>query len=319
MIIVTPPVGGKPTYHNWPAHEERLRTEYKIDVRCVGELDVNDVQTTCMFELASTMQVKDTKEEFQKLIDANLKKLDKYQRFAFAVKHDFSVVPFSFWYIVLCVVFLLDWWRWLLSWFTFHTRQHLRFTEIQHGGKHRRFASPHYSPWFSCCGYWAHGDRSPLQQSGNKCIMGPQPDTQGYAYYAYYMSLRDGVSGNGWRLWYLLCIFFYNVIGFAWYTYVFDYVLQFVSVTRFVIPQIVLDPIHQTRVIVFIIFVLLHWIVLSGSFRWRYAGTNFFIALVTPFMVPLVIPFLIWLPKMYGARSHYENMLDQEYNILDQD
>lgn len=302
-----------------------LRDEHAIHVHYVEELDYSTLKTHCVMELPSTVQIKDTDGRLQREIQRHYQKLTKYQRFAYNVKYDFSSSDFSIWYLVMCVVFVLDWWRSLFASFTFHTAQQVRFVEIQ-GGASRKYVAPHYTPWITCCGYWAHGDRRSIAAGHNKCITGPQKDLQGYHYFMYWMQQRDGVSGNGWRLWYALCLLFYHINGIAWYGPLVIWALK--SVLPVAIPKnalYALDPFSTTRISLFLVLALVHWIILRANFKWRFAVNNVIISMLMPFAVPLVIPFLLIWAKLKTARREYVETLDDDddhdktiqYNELD--
>jgi hypothetical protein len=308
-------------YRTWKKDQQRLKDEYKILIRFVDRFDTDVVPNThLLLELAPLVQLKDKDGRFKRDVNANYGKLNKYQRFAFDVKTDFSQAGFSLWYVFLCVVFCLDWWRSLFAWFTFHTKHHVRFTEVWQGGE-RRVSPPHRSPWISCCGYWSHGDRSPVQSSNGKCITGPQGHIKGSWYFLYYMNQRDGISGNGWRLWYALCGVFYAAFGVAWWGPVFTLGLGLLKLDK---PWLTfaLNPFSTLRVGIIIASILVHGYILRANFKWSMGFYNVLVPILFPLVIPVVIPWIIWWSKISNARAVYEDSLEvkeeeEEENELD--
>jgi hypothetical protein len=312
-IIFESPFVTKDTvlYEKWKTHYTELTDVHHIKVTFVEKF-THDValSTPIVLELSPLVQIKDTDKQLLKHMKNSTKKTDKYQRIAYDVKTNFTQVSFSLWYVFICIVFCIDWWRQFVASFTFHTGHHVRFTEVWTANG-RRVSPPHKSPWISCCGYWAHGDRSSIKESFGKCVTGPSYEIQGSWYFLYWMNLRDGMSGNGWRLWYAMAFVFYGWIGIAWWG---PFITALFSVFGFkpMWLNFALEPFSTIRIALMLVSTLVHGIILHANFRWYRSIYGLVVPLLFPLAIPLVLPWLIWYSKIAFAKKEYNDILAYE-------
>jgi hypothetical protein len=329
-IIIVSEIAGKDEnlYNSWE-HDKKIMADKKIELRFERKFKIDSVRSSqLLFELPGTCQIKDRGGIFQSKLLDRVKKTKKYQRYAWDVKTDFSCTSFSLWYVFLCVVFALDWWRQLFAWFTFHTREHVRVQEIWKGHD-RCLLPPHKSPLVSCCGFGLLGssDRDSICSSNGICSTGPAGERlQGRKYFLYAMDHRDRSGGYGWKWWYVIAWIFYVLLGAAWWGYPVNAVLSWAS--SWGLPglklwqgglQFLLYPLSTFRIGVFIFSWIFHGLLLSRHFIWSNRFWYIFVPALFPLVIPLVLPCLILLAKVDRTHDAYMYTLDPTNEVLHED
>lgn len=304
-----------PLYDEWVDDRDTLRKEYGIPVRVYQEFDL----TTClkgpsnlMMEMTPTLGLSNKdgafEAQFKALIEKRMHPRHGYCKFSIQTETDFATQGFSPWYVLWCAVFLLDWWRQLFSWFTFHGReQGLLVTEVWKGVTENRIP-PNRSPWISCCGYWNHSERFPWHKMSLECRQGPVPTLQGYRYVMAQMDRRrmHNEPLQGGRGWLLTTLFLYHVASFAYWAWFLQIMVPgsadipqrlapYVSGFASGVLESILNPLHPTRLLFMGLFAFLHYIILGNHFRWSNPLLYVVVPAAIPFVIPVVQPwFIVW-------------------------
>lgn len=319
-IVIVSAVAADKTllYKTWESDRKRI-VEKKIALRFERKFKLNEVQSQLLFELPATCQIKDRGEIFQRTLVDRVKKTKKYQRYAWDVKTDFQHSGFSLWYVFLCVVFAVDWWRQLFGWFTFHTREHVRVQEVWKGYK-RCLLPSHTSPLVSCCGLLGRSDRDSVGSSNGICSSGPTgARLQGRKYFLYAMDHRDRVDGPGWKWWFATTWVFYILLGAAWYGPLVDRVLSMLtsplpSLRLWQVGlQFLLNPLSTFRLTLWFLSIIVHGLLLSRHFTWSNRFLYAFVPALFPLVIPLVLPWMIIWAKLDRSHDAYEYTLDPTY------
>jgi hypothetical protein len=213
---------------------------------------------------------------------------------------NFQASEFSFYYVFWALIFVIDWWRNLFASFTLHTGQFWCSYEILHGYK-RAIETPHKSPWLSCCGYWAKGDRSSLMTSNRFAIAtGPSSDFDGRRYFLYSMYRRHiGASANhGKRLWWVIFLAYSALVGIAWWSPILTWIVKLVwSMTQLhkavgmgfpTTLENLTNPFGTFQIAFKVLQAVFHGFLLHRYVVWN----NVLYAIVVPLLFPLFMPFL---------------------------
>ena len=318
VVVVSPYVTEKTQlYDHWKRDKASLKKE-GITLRFERKFNLNAIKTPLLMEMPSTMQIKDKADVFQGQLEDTMKKVKRYQRFAFDAVHDFSVGSFSLWYLYIALIFCLDWWRQTYSWFTFHTGYYIRVTEIWRGHE-RCLKPPKRSPWVSVCGFGSKSERHPIERTSGICIMGPTgARLSGRKYYLYYMDQRDGAFGQGYKGWYIIYAYFYAFIGLCWWGRYLIPVIHWALEKQARIPVNVVDalfePFTTGRILIWIVAFVAHYMILALHFKWHrgYKRNVLITALIAasfPILV-LILPMVILWSKADKSHDTYQYELD---------
>lgn len=222
----------------------------------------------------------------------NATKHHQQQRHGLIPQVNFSSGGFSPVYIFWCLIFMLDWWRNVFGNFTFHTGQFWCSYEVLHGFK-RSIEAPHYSPWISCCGYWAKGDRTSLMTAPRGGVMtGPASDFYGWSYFTYTMYRRRLLSSQeaGKRLWMLIFLVYWAIVSVAWWHPISSWIFR-TFVNRLSIPEqadMITNPFGGFQIGLKLAIALFHGIVLHRYVIWNHPVWH----VLVPLLMPLFMPFL---------------------------
>jgi hypothetical protein len=308
-------------YENWSKDLNKLR-EFNIEIGFATTLKEcqNKIKATLCLEIPPTCSFKDKEALNQLFVRVNSMKKQKYvqRRHAIQLKTEFDG-KFSPWYMFVCLVFVLDWWRHVFSRFTFHTREHLRLKEISHGYA-GGFEQPEYDPLISCCGLIKQSDRSPYI-SGENVTTGPiSPNLTGFRYFIYTLERRDRFMGKGWLGWLIVSLVFYGLIaipiwGVPLNNYI-QWVLKsplkswpFVELTGSLATAFL--TVNSTWRIVFCIMSwIFHGFLLNQVFTFTHPLYIIITSLIFPILLPLLFPFVFLITKLYRPHQKYTNSLD---------
>lgn len=320
-------------YPGWKAHRDTLSKEYGIPVHVYQEFDLTRCikgASNLMMEMTPTLGLSNKEGTFETQFKALIQKRMKqgYCKFSIQTETDFSTLGFSPWYVLWCAVFLLDWWRQLFSWFTFHTRdQGLLVTELWKGAQETRIP-PNQSPWISCCGYWSHSERYPWHKMTVECRQGPVPTLSGYRYVMAQMDRRrHSPLKQGGRGWLFTTFFLYHVASFAYWAWILQMMfpwLAAVTTTPSHIPEqysslyiyissmigSILNPFHATRIVFMASFAFLNFIILGNHFRWSNYLLYILVPLLMPFIIPIVQPWFIAWSYLDRTKKKFDRTLE---------
>lgn len=317
-------------YRNWTEHKRLLNARH-IQLVHHTQWDVGLVRENVVIHIPSLVQFR----------EATFKQLDRQiQRIPFTDQPRHAIMPmtdlgahgFSLWYILLALVFCLDWWRQLFAWFTFHTEEHICAEEVLRGNR-RTVMHHHRSPgWCSCCGAlgWLrgkrdNGDRTPLIYAASNAIGGPTRRISGMKYFLLYMHNRT-TFGPGWKWWFVIATTLYFVLGIAWWgplwmavwkfsLGLFGYLVGGQDAVEVGIKAMAVwsDPIGLPRMVLMVIFALIHTLVLVRHFRWPYH--RIWVAWTFPLAFPLLFPFIMAWSRLYQMHETWDHAADtvEEY------
>lgn len=309
-------------YDGWVRDREMLTKNFGIPVRVHQEFDLTKCikgDSNLMMEMTPTIGLSNKdgafETQFTNLIEKRMKH-GAYCKFSFQTETDFATQGFSPWYVLWCTVFLLDWWRQLFSWFTFHGReQGLLVTELWKGATEIRIP-PNRSPWISCCGYWNHSERYPWHKMSLECRQGPVPTLRGYRYVMAQMDRRrETPNHQGGRGWLFTTFFLWHVASFAYWAWFLQFLLPAGAMSKLIpyLPsfmEAILNPFHATRLIFMGLFTFLHFIILGNHFRWSHSILYVLVPLMIPFVIPIVQPWFIAWSYLDRTKKEFDKTLE---------
>ncbi len=309
------------SYKDWKKHLSALQKS-DIEVLFQPSFNLNEVQADLMLDIPSTTRIHNDKTLFSSRLSTCTKQFDKYPRFAFESLIDLTQGggSWSFWYLCLAVLFCVDWWRQTFSWFTFHTNEHIRLTEIWRSSKKCRVA-PSYSPWLSCCGFGYTGDRHPIINTTKISTTGPMNNASlnGKRYFFYWMDQRENTSFSGWKGWFLVAIAFYTLSCYPLWPKLISWVAAWLYGLGSRTPPQALDSLITSlstrQTFSMVVMVFLNAAILSLHIRWAKRGwLNTFCTLLAasliPFVIHLVFPWIIWWAKIDRAYNADAKLYD---------
>lgn len=239
-------------------------------------------------------------EFLQQYLQKRVEKTKTQHRHGLIPQMNFQASEFSFFYVFWALIFVIDWWRNLFASFTLHTGHYWCSYEILHGYK-RAIETPHKSPWLSCCGYWAKGDRSSLMASSRFAVAtGPSSDFDGWRYFLYTFYRRQlGASANhGKRLWWVIFLAYSALVGITWWSPVISWITHFVwSATKLHqtvglgVPLAIdnfTNPWGTFQIAFKVVQAVFHGLLLRRYVVWN----NILYTIVVPLLFPLFMPVL---------------------------
>lgn len=226
----------------------------------------------------------------------------------------FASSEWSFMYVFWALIFMIDWWRNVFASFTIPTGQYWTTYEVLHGYK-RSVEAPSWSPWISCCGYWARGDRSALVASSRYAVAaGPSSDFAGWRYFLYSMYRRSiNAPISGVRLWWIIYLLYWTLVGVAWWNIPVGWILQFfVTKTSFVYLAFeeYSNPLKTFQIVLKVFQMLFHAVILRRYVTWNHVVWSAFV----PILMPLFMPFLglvMVISNLYLRYPQYEDDVQQ--------
>jgi hypothetical protein len=306
-------------YKDWDAHRDQLKKVLGIPVRVYQDFDLTKcVKGNMLMEMSPTLGLSNKEDSFEaqfnKLLNKHMRtKAQGYCKFSFQTETDFATHGFSPWYVLWCAIFLLDWWRQLFSWFTFHSpEQGLTVTDLWKGA-HETCIPPHKSPWISCCGYWNHSERYPLHKLTVLCRQGPVPTLYGYRYVMAQLDRRRSVTEpTGTRGWLFTTFILYHVASFAYWVIPFPFNRETIIPIPYigVAFDLIFTPFHYTRLVFMAIFVVFHFIILGNNFRWSNPLLYIIVPILIPFVIPIVQPWFIAWSYLDNTKKKFDKTLE---------
>ena len=326
-------------YKTWPEHKKQLRKR-RIQLLHHPKLALERIKEHVMIYIPPTAAVK---EATFKLLDLRIRNIPRTQQPRHAIQPMICLdeSSFSVWYMFLALVFCLDWWRNMFAGFTFHTQECIRAEEILQGYK-RVIIHPYQSPdgwtWslvelaMGCCARsWLGGrkpaksDRSPLIYAKSNATCGPTPRLSGAMYFLHYMHRRKPF-GPGWKWWLAFACFFYVALGVSWWGPIFMAILRLAAqgVQLFVYApdvtngllaaaQFIFDPFSVQRIILIILFSIVHMLVLIQHVRW--SVHTFWVPWTFPLLLSVMPLVLLW-SRLYQAHETWEHdLLDVQDDV----
>jgi hypothetical protein len=300
-------------YDDFNEHKKLLK-QSGIDLEYLDKLEVNKINTSLLISIPSDCLITDRDELFQKKLLKYCQMSEEQQRISLASVYDFTECSifrkFSFFFI--CLIFCIDWWRNLFSWFTFYTDHNIHISEVWRGDK-RVVIPPIRSPWFSCCGYGSRGDRREILKLGEMVKCSPSDGS----YLLYFLDKRTGIVGQGWKGWFLVYFTFLVFVGIPWYG---EVLLLYTPISRipstFVVQLITqfLSPLSSLRIIMLITSTIIHYLILQLNFRWfKSSFWNTLSNIVVSLSFYLLTPIVMWVilfSKIERKYSIFKNELE---------
>lgn len=309
------------TSKEWKSDLKKLK-EAQIEIVYQEKFNPDKVTASLLLDIPSVMKIHHSKIHFEDKLEPLKQRIVRHQRFAFEGFIDLTLAGGSLspWYVCLCLIYCVDWWRHVFAWFTFHSGHHVRLVEVLRGYKRAKLADS-WSAWLSCCGFGSFGDRAPLQDGRNICKMGPTTNLTGQSFFMYWMQRR---SPMGWRGWLFVCTIFYFCAGYPiWPTLIRVFVEAMWRIrapssnfTPEALTQL-MNALFTLQMFIMTVLVLIHAFIIHLHFRWTKGHrTNqlvcFIIAGLFPFFIPLVIPLVLWWARLSSAFFVYNRTLDPE-------
>jgi hypothetical protein len=302
VFLISPELTKKmKLYDNFTEDKKELK-KFGIDLEYTDKLEIDKLNTSLLISIPADCLIVDKDELFQKKLLKNCQMSKDLQRISLGSFYDFSEVPIhkKFGLLFVCIIFCIDWWRQLFSWFTFYTEHNINISEVWRGDQ-RVVIPPFRSPWFSCCGYGNKGDRKEIIKLNGEMIKCSPKVVEG-SYLFYFLEKRTGFFGQGWKGWFLIYFTFIVFVGIPWYG---EIISKYTPIPSripnvFLVDLITffLNPFSSLRIIMLINSMFIHYFILHCNFRWFKSNfwnwiSNIAVAFSFYFLTPLVFWVLI--------------------------